>query len=63
MDRETSNDVINGETKEPHLSNSQIIFEHMQELTKKTELLTSEQTTYNQDIENLKRTSVENDSV
>ena len=58
VDRKTSKEMIDGEIREPHFSKSQIIFEHMQELTNKVELLANEQTTHNKEIEHLKKSSV-----
>ena len=49
---------MDGQNGAPHLSNPKTTFEHMQQLTKRTENIASKQTTLSNDLQELKENSV-----
>ena len=61
VNRETTEEQVDGHSGEPHLSNSITTFDHFQQLAKKTDLLTSEQATFKTDFQELKQNSITND--
>ena len=58
VNRETTEEQVEGQSGEPHLSNPKTTFDHFQQLSKRTELLASEQGTLSTDFQELKESSV-----
>ena len=61
VNRETTEEQVDSHSGEPHLNNSKTTFDHFQQLTKKTDLLTSEQATIKTDFQELKQNNITND--
>ena len=61
VDRDTTEEHVDGQSGEPHLSNPKTTFDHFQQLAKKTDLIASEQATLSADFQELKDNSVTSD--